>query len=254
MEWLMKLATIPPLKLAEDTFFRDYQLLLPQLMNDERYAELHSDSLVEQYRIMDNGAAEGDHIAPAALYQVAEKASAHEVVITDRMGEGDTTQAILDSWEFNPSFNHMYVVHGRTLAGILKRAMYAQQFEQVTCIGLPRLLFDTIEQNRFGAALRGHLASIIKNNFKRPIDIHLLGSHPLWYNEAYVVASNPYIRGMDTSLPYYLAMYGHLFENAPLNLRRPKSYFRWVPENDSIGEIISENVRTMDHWIANVRP
>lgn len=250
----MKLAIITPLKRVRDAYSRDTQLLLPQLLQDERYVNQYTTPKPDgQFRIMDNGVAEGCDMTSTVIYKAARMVHADEVVINDVYGDGEATQRNLECWEADANFGHMYVVHGRTIASVFERALYAQKFPFVTCIGLPRVLFDTVQGNRFGGTLRGHLASVIKANARREIDIHLLGSHPLWYNEAHQVASNKAIRSMDTSLPYYLAMYGHSIQNAPVNLRRPKGFFRWEPESRSSVIIAKQNTKTMDEWITHGR-
>jgi hypothetical protein len=246
----VKLAVIPPLSRIKDVAHRDVQLLLPQLLVDQGYEWQYAGSSAgDTYRIMDNGAAEGVHFTPDMVYMAAEACEVSEVVIGDVLRDGPASHKMMSEWKPSTAFKHMYVVHGDSMADVYERAMQAQQYDFVTCLGLPRDLFDTVCNNRLGGALRGRLATAIGAAYQRPIEIHLLGSHPLWYNEAMLVADNPYIRSMDTSLPYYLTMYGYRLNDAPPGLKRPASFFNWEPDTQAASQIMWDNIHTMDEWV-----
>lgn len=260
----MKLAIIPPVARLSDIQYREYHLLLPQLLDNYVQYETYymympkkksrrDHSTCDKFYILDNGAAEGE---PFGLGELQEMAVDHggidEIVLPDKMGDGETTQEFLDSVkpELLPSWGYMYVAHGQSAWEVLNRAAYALQHPLVTTIGLPRCLFDTIEKNDYGIRLRCKLAEEIKETvYHRDFNVHLLGAHPLWYQEAQDAASSKYIRSMDTSLPYVIASHGHMMSGTtPQGLTRKEGYFDWEPSNreDSNAHF---NVQLMDRWV-----
>lgn len=259
----MKLAVIPPVARLSDIQYREYHLLLPQLFDNYLQYETYytympkkkdhkQHSTCDKFYILDNGAAEGE---PFGLSELQEMAVDHggidEIVLPDKMGDGETTQQFLDGVrkELLPAWGYMYVAHGQSAWEVLNRAAYALQHPMVTTIGLPRCLFDTVKQNDYGERLRCKLAEELQETILRDFSVHLLGAHPLWYQEAQQAASSKYIRSMDTSLPYVIASHGYMMSGAtPIGLTRKEGYFDWQPTNEEDSKA-HFNVQLMDRWV-----
>jgi hypothetical protein len=72
-EELMYLALIPPVSLLDYTDRTDFQLMLPQLVSDDRYAYTYGHHCKDhqQFVTLDNGAAEGIETDPKLLLEMA---------------------------------------------------------------------------------------------------------------------------------------------------------------------------------------
>jgi hypothetical protein len=269
----MKLAIIPPVSRLAEIQNREYHLLLPQLLDTyldyesfytymPKKKDLAQYSTCDKFYILDNGAAEGVEWELRDLLALAyEMRTIDEIVLPDVMGDGEATQARLDEHRNqirDPLMGYMYVAHGKSAWEVLNRAAYALQHQNITTIGLPRCLFDTVENNEYGIRLRCKLAEEIKETIHhRDVNIHLLGASPLWYEETRLAASSEYIRSMDTSLPYVLASHGYgmyetLIHEIPQGLTRKEGYFDWILDNEDLSKA-RWNTETMDRWVRNGR-
>lgn len=266
----MKLAIIPPVSCIGDVQQRKMHLLLPQLFDKDRYEKFYaympkrvSSWSIDKEYILDNGAAEGYVYTLDVLHEIGRYYAVDEIVLPDVMGDPDRTFNNLKK-TFRPGpFFYMYVAHGHSTDEVLD---YTQKvislYPEVTAIGLPRILFDTVS-NDGGIDLRIRLAKRIVDELAleagRTIDIHLLGSHPLWYREASQAASCSEIRSMDTSLPYMLASHGLQLTDVegssvvsrglPQGLGRKKDYFDW-DLSDREKWLAHWNTETMDRWVS----
>jgi hypothetical protein len=260
----MKLAVIPPVAVLNDIQYREVHLLLPQLI--DRYLpyenfymympkkkDLKVHSTCDKFYILDNGAAEGEKWTLQELYEIADEYGyVDEIVVPDVMGDGKASLDIVQTAKLRTGKRHMYVAHGRTMGSVCKNIASAIRVPGVTTIGLPRCLFDTVINNPHGERLRIELARVTRHLATRlglSIEVHLLGAHPLWYQELQQAASETAIRSMDTSLPYVIASHGYMMSGqTPQGLKRKEGYFDWEPSDEEASKIWF-NVQLMDRWV-----
>src|SRR4051812_20646349 len=103
MGCMMKLALIPPIDLLDRTCETQFQLMLPHLIYDERYAYTYRAHCRDprQYVILDNGEAEGETIPVWKLASIAMDFGVNEIVLPDTIGN------MLDTMEKAEAFIDM---------------------------------------------------------------------------------------------------------------------------------------------------
>jgi hypothetical protein len=185
------------------------------------------------YKILDNGAAENRVPTFHQLMRLAKKFSVDEIVVPDVLGDANATikmaRVFASHAHKHPEFKYMGVLQGHDYPSILKCAHFYAVCDWVTCIGVPRLLCDSIH-TRVRTTIVEALSE--QNDWER-FEWHMLGSSR-WIVEPSVLASLPRIRSMDTSYPCYMSLLGkNVVEDGweP----RPKSYFG-VPYYESVGK------------------
>jgi hypothetical protein len=120
----------------------------------------------------------------------------------------------------------------------------------VTAIHIPRLLINSTN-------LYTRLDLVRRIYDKYPtMDIHLLGASPLWCGEIECAARMyPFIRSIDTSMPYVFGRAGMYIDKEYTNLPLPRgddsSYFtsRW---NNHQYSACQYNVETMLKWSKSI--
>lgn len=214
----MKLALIPPIELLDLTFQTNYQLMLPQLVDYEEYANTYRMHCADPktYVILDNGAAEGYTPTDIELIQIANRFRVDEIVLPDVLTEMDETlqrsRAYLDfmgTVSTIQKFNTMFVCQGKDLFEFVESATEASRWPEVTAIGIPRHAIVTCDNE----LARSSIANILQTSERFTKQIHFLGASSAFPSEA-AILSDPKrtvqrnVRGMDTSMPFNYAFKG----------------------------------------------
>jgi hypothetical protein len=259
----VELALIPPLEMLGACGNSQYQLLLPQLwFKYEEYRNFYTKLWVHderQFIIMDNGAAEGHVCSSADLIRAAYSANAEEVVIPDFIGDMEKSRVALEGFidflDRSPvysigSLRFMAVAQGQTLEEVMKyitKVLMNDVYRlYVDTIGLPRHLLKTLNNTQARIQIATELYDYYGASDLPAI--HFLGASPLWCSELEAAAQQvPFIRGMDTSMPF---VYGYAQEllSDEKQINRPRNYFE-LPYSEKAFQYSIKNVRTMQDWI-----
>lgn len=247
----MRIALIPPYCLLGKTSQTNYQLMLPQLIDNIKYINVYQ-SLCrndKQFVILDNGAAEGKEITPRQLLDIATRFKPNEVVIPDTIADPeDTVRKAFKFAEFAVPDRHfaplpfrlMFVTQGKTVMQAIDVAMWASEQSWIDTIGIPRHLLTTTGD----MFARIEIANTIQARGSTK-QIHFLGANSVWPTEVRALADHQitnqdYVRGMDSSLPFNYAWHGkHLDTGSRCN--RPENYFQIQIERFG-NELVQENI------------
>lgn len=243
----MQLALIAPVKLLEEVPNTNYHLVLAHLLHQsQEYKTFYQ--TVEGFKILDNGAAEGSVVSPDLLIEAAYDIGADEVVVPDVMGDFRATQQNAIAFEElaanNNKFKFVGVVQGKNAAELLACA------RAFAALGY----FDTLAIPRHVASLHPHERYFLADCFRQmdelgelSIDIHCLGANSNMKEPA-MLAPLRNIRGMDTSLPIYMALLGFDLRTQIDYYRRPPNYFSLQIEDPIQKELVDVNIRTYASW------
>jgi hypothetical protein len=199
----MKVALISPVPehRARNT---QYHLLLPHLLERGAYTTFYKDR--KGFKILDNGEAEGYKTTHEDLIRLAQEHKVDEIVCPDVMGNAEETMTAVESFLSDPvawswSKNFAAVVHGQNPKEVDECMEYYANEDLIHTIMLPRILGRTMGRNaRLQAA-----KALRSNGCEKPI--HCLGAFD-WVEEVCSLGWQGIVRGIDTSLPYCLAMKG----------------------------------------------
>lgn len=257
---IMRLALIPPLDLLDWTCQTDMQLMLPQLLGDERYRYTYRKHCEDpdQYVILDNGAAEEQQVAGYRLLDIAMEYDVDEIVIPDKIADYLRTIEMLEGYisflideKVGPDmFNFMFVAQGQNMREFQKSIEYALQHSYVTTIGLPRHAPTTT-----GIINIRHLLSrwFEKNHGNEGVKIHLLGGSPYQPTELKNTPWPKIVRSHDTSSPFNFAYAGKVLRLGNC-VKRPVGYFGlaandFMAARDSAeGTCLEYNVQKLKEW------
>jgi hypothetical protein len=237
----MKLALIPPTKhLWQFCGQRDYHLVLPQrVRTDEHYAEFYH--LIDGYKILDNGAAEGEFVPRKELFEIADFIGADEIVVPDAIKNQSST--ILLAQEFgeqarkHPEYRYMGVVQGKTFAELVFCMGWFAREKWIQVLGLPRNVNDIDAYTRFS------LLSAWRGEYRKELQaVHCLGMSE--HMQELSLLARLGARGVDTSLPFSLAFNDKLFVEYEY-IKRQVDYFNIELESHRL-ETAAANVRDMD--------
>jgi hypothetical protein len=269
----VKLALIPPLSWLSTSTVTNYQLMLPHLLEDQRYAD-HYRALAkrsDQYVILDNGEAEGkNHYSHAQLVGMAIFCQVDEVVIPDimrdqvetlnRMGQffKDVSGDMLRNDAFNGNDVHklkfMGVAQGTNYQEVYNciQMMMELYGKRLHTIALPRHLLETTGDNTIRLSLAEDLAADYNAENGKAIRIHCLGASPKWPMEMLELAKQGIVDGMDTSMPYnwaYNDMYlnDSMALNARHEVKRPPRYFS-RPARNFNADALHYNIGLCRRW------
>lgn len=233
----MKIALIAPtscLTLASRT---GYHLVLAQLLTRKDYATFFGGQ--KGYRILDNGAAEGERVTMPTLAAIAKEFNFDEVVVPDEMGNASKTIKMARLFEryAEPNRQYMGVVQGKTVADIVKCATALSFLDYITVLGVPRHL------NSIHRDLRVNFGEALHNMYDRDLPLHFLGSgeDP---REVIRLSTLDTARSHDTSVPF-VATYERSRMATFKYKGRPDRYFDLVFPNE---ELLHDNVRTYLDW------
>lgn len=221
----MKLALIAPLSLLE-TQTTDYQLVLPHLLSTNEDYKIfttlcNDDVYSHDFVILDNGAAEqpGEQVDAFDLLCMCEDFPISELAIPDVLGDSEATyQELAKFFSQNeqqivevqhkrfdagrPPLQFGFVVQGKTLEqarDLIHRVMSSRFATFFSTVYIPRLLIKESED----PIIRIKLAEHIHNVYKDRLHIHMFGCSHLYPREIRdIVKFCPYVRSIDTSLPY----------------------------------------------------
>jgi hypothetical protein len=249
----MRLALIPPLAYLDQTHQTDMQLMLPELLQDYDYYTVMEGHLSNpnQYVILDNGAAEARQPAFDELMAIVEDLYPQELAIPDVLRNGPASIAKAES--FLKTYGSYFLTlptklgivaaganmfdAGKTVSFVMRR--YA---EYVDVIYIPRSLL---------ADSQDPLARIkLANSFHKfwpDKEIHLFGASTYRANEVQFASKLPYIRSIDTSLPYSSAAMNMSLRNSN-GSGRPDHYFDLVFDTEQQAYMY-DNVAQYREWI-----
>lgn len=243
----MRLALIPPYENANIIQHTDYQLLLPQCLENNRYVHAYRRARRNgSYLILDNGAAEAVETSPEDLMERAHEMMVNEVVVPDVMGDGAATleAALAFSVHTCPQFNYMGVVQGSSWGECMDCIKGFSTLQYITTLGIPRHLLDISED------MRVTLVDHIRLKYGDRWQLHLLGMNRKYTNEliSYGRAYRMWhVRGIDTSAPFIYAFNGTPLTSHGTILERPENYFE---RSISYMDTTYINLSIMKLWVS----
>jgi hypothetical protein len=242
----VRIAFIPPISLLPLALHTKYQLVLPQLLSDPMYALFykHLGEVIDQYLILDNGAAEGIHHTHDQLLTFCDRLKVDELVLPDVIGDGPgTVRAVNEFLNAGvPNSSLGIVAAGRSAAEAIDtvKAILETQDDYIDIVYVPRSL---VAPDRLYARIE--VASAVKE-FAPNKDIHFLGTNPIWIREVQIAAESQIVRGVDTSAPFNYAFYNKPVESE-VRRSRPQGYFTFAASAFPSG-ILNSNLATLLEW------
>lgn len=264
----MDVAFIAPISLVDTQDDQQYQLMLPQLFSlSYKYAQAYYDyRRMQKFIILDNGAAEKNQVGMEELLQVAHEVAANEIAVPDTLYDARDTLLKLDTF-FSSNLDMIdrlrlgygtqfgFVAQGHNIEeafALTLAVMRCRWNAYIDTVYLPRLLITSRNQRHE----RIKLADMIHKELGDRLNIHLFGSAPTYVQEVRVAAIDaPYIRSMDTSLPYNLTFNRASIIQSPsiwdqdrgLPGKRPSDYFDLKEENFD-KELLEFNMNMVRRW------
>lgn len=253
----VKLALIPPNDLLEYTELTDFQLMLPQMMEDEQYRYVYTQHCADpnMYVILDNGEAEGQPMPQAELLDMALQYKVNELVLPDVIRNSEATERLSNEMisrirNMNGAARNlrlMYVIQGRDMAEFVISLGWALANEDVYSIGIPRHAIETCDKTW----VRFELAELVHDQQRfgnEPKPIHLLGGSPMVPTELRDTnwKKLKLVRSTDTSSPFNYAYAMHTLR-AGIEVRRPADYFN-MPFSAFDLDLVDRNVAAIRKW------
>lgn len=252
----MKLALIPPLQLLAEIQDRDTFMALPHLIKHEGYAEWLAKACNDEdkFVMLDNGAAEAIRYTPIALAEIGKYFGVDELVATDVLRDSamtvvNTERCVLEFLESGFKGRIAVVAQGGSPMDALwcVEEIMARVGMYVDTICIPRLLITKQDNIRIQLAARLHELYADKA-------IHLLGASRLHPHEVQDAARMPFIRSIDTSLPFVTGLaYEQLSTRIVASPHREASteYFG-VDVQPTQRILAAMNCQTYEGWISGV--
>jgi hypothetical protein len=189
-------------------------MILPQLIPNKVYYDFYKN--VKGFKILDNGAAEDEHISTEDLLYMAWELEVDEVIAPDVYGEmSGTLHNLRRFMEAARGFKVMAVLHCATWEEFERILMSALDMG-VASLALPRVMTKALGPD---ARLLG-ARRIRKWTYK---SIHALGCTTR-LEEAKDLAEQGIVRGIDSSAPVVLGLQG-LDLSESYSASRPKDFF-----------------------------
>lgn len=254
---MIECALIPPVAMLSYNKSQKFQLMLPHLIRDQKYRRSYRGYCndEEKYVILDNGAAESVHPLNASLIKIAGDFGVDEVVapdvLSDKNGTVVKTSHFLNALMNSPLWEKKDVKVGVVAQGFdHKEAFKCVELlvnsylgDRIGVVYIPRLL---VNSNHLEARLL--LAHAIHVEWPH-LEIHFLGASRLWLQEPLAMATaTPFVRSIDTSVPFTEAFYSRPLGKNLQGKPRPDRYFGWATSSDIKLEIIEKNVRRYLGW------
>jgi len=208
------------------------------------------------FTILDNGAAEGSTVTPDALLKIAKDLLPSEIVCPDVLQNAEETKYQVKCFadkatafkNVHETIKYMAVVQGVTLDELYDMVDFYAGYGWITTLGIPRWLIS-----KFSKAVRIDLATWVKQRYDDRFEIHLLGTNSEWYGETRSVGRYaPFVRSIDTSLPYNLAMVNkgiwRVATETHLPVQRPKDYFIRDYKHLIKNPFLQDNIMTLRRW------
>lgn len=179
------------------------------------------------FKILDNGVAEGVQTPIEDLFTYAIELGAHEIVVPDMLGDCDTTIDLALDFKkhLRPGFQYMGVAQGKSLAEVLRCATALDKMGYMSTLGIPRVLNRVIHKT----FRQSFLESVLPRETFDFVDYHCLGTSE-WVREVKALAdlNSPKLRGIDTSLPCVMGLAGKEIDKHEF-IGRPNGFFGAIP-------------------------
>jgi hypothetical protein len=257
---MTELALIAPHTYLHFTSYTNYQLMLPQFLSNPGYAKQYGEycHAGDQFVIMDNGAAEGVYISDEELISLVSKYAPDEIVLPDSMGNmletvnrskrfiGSVIRWI-DKFPVTPSLSFGIVLQGGNLDEIERQIdlMMEDHEPWIDTLYLPR----SMNVRWTSRVARITVAEYLEHKLRGKLKIHFLGGSSLFVDELRQVAKNcPFVRGMDTSLPFNYAFAGRYILETGIPIDRP-AYFWDAIYNREVSQLLTRNINEMRSWL-----
>ena len=206
----MKLALITDPKglPVADIFRLSYHLVLAQYVrSDDKYSQYYQQRQQGgDFLIMDNGAAEDGVLKLHELKTAAQDIRPDEIVLPDVLADKEATIALTmdpNVLDFVPPKRRAVVPQGDNPSDWLVCANYFVENLDFVTMCVPK------HTERFPGGRPALLNIIKKMRWHEYYNIHLLGIWDNPYTEVKaIVKEAPWVRGLDTALPFALAQHG----------------------------------------------
>jgi hypothetical protein len=248
----MKAALIAPKGYYNTVHVSNYHLALAQIDTDDYLSNYAYEAGAGDYVIVDNGAAEGSTVSDADLIIAARNMSANEVVVPDVMRDCEGTinrvRDFLDRkshWSGLPPLRFMLVVQGLDWHEVQRSIDHYMNTYDNPVLGIPRHFLTTLAD----VEARIHVLKYIARRWGEDTRVHLLGTNPVWPKEVKTIGKEfPWVRGVDSSMPYNYAIAGFRIDAPDVHMNRPGAYFTadWTGKIDN--DTLSYNIDTFLSW------
>lgn len=242
----MQMALIAPSSMLSLNTRTAISLVLPRLLQTKDQISHFRNT--GSYKILDNGAAEGELTDFNKLLQMAIEIAADEVVLPDVLSNCAETMTLAvktaEACKRHPRFKYMGVIQGYSVTEMMKCLDVFASLEHITAVGIPRITAEALRMTY----IRSDMARAITERYPGRFEIHCLGS-TRWTHEPEALSLIPEIRSMDTSLPIYLGMQGISIDKCGKETTaRPKGFFEYDKPSDQQWELINRNARIYLSW------
>lgn len=249
----MKCAIITPPTLLGHVIDTKYNLILAHWLNNPSYAEYYAHP-GSGFVIMDNGAAEGELLEDWELLKLAITGQKPSVLVCpDTLGDGKKTLKQIRDFKTRAAYHfgaleYWGVAQGSTYEEVRESAfklLDSETYYWLDGICLPRLMTNF----HSGWFNRARLAMELEAKLDGRM-LHCLGSGT-WVQEAQVLASIPWVTGIDTSSPIVMGLLGLDIEksNYPGRTGLKTPYPATPLENYQADQkLIDHNINTYLSW------
>lgn len=246
----MKAALIPPKGLETLALQSRFHLALavPELMMRKAYVKTYQRAVrLGDYVVLDNGAAEGTCASHSEIRSYSAEVGAQEIVLPDVLYKSNETLQQV-KWYLDdrpPVGPKMAVAQGTDIRAIKNLIRRYKEWEQITCIGIPRHLTATLDRR----AVRIELANWIAEEFGTRFEIHMLGATATWLPEIKHIAKYAsHVRSIDTSMPFTYALAGLKLSETGNVVQRPANYFEVDHSTRVRAQLVHDNIKTYMEW------
>jgi len=249
----VKAALIPPKGYFNTARRSDIHLVLAQI-EDFTYRNMYQHLDGDNFIILDNGAAEGDAVPDGHLMTMAATLGPNEIVLPDVMEDAERTvlrtKAFL--WTFRPfiqdnvdAFGFMAVPQGYNVGEMKDCIKEFIQFEEIKTLGIPRHLVAKDHMGRY--VLCDWLE---KEKLHTRFAVHLLGTSGDYPTEIrYIATDFPWVRSVDSSMPYNYTIAGQRLEDKH-KVTRPEGYFEKDWKLNDV--LLQHNIDVYMRWARGV--
>lgn len=247
----MQVVLIPPFDDLQTYAGQSMHLYLPHLGIYNVYKNFFVGKWDRKHIIMDNGAAEESQWTPGQLANEVRNKKPIEFALPDTMWDGEETVKQAMEWikrlPYDPQIPTKlgYVAQGANgpeAFNWMCQLMASDEGRFIEIAYLPRLLVDS---DKFA---RIWLANEIHEHWS-DLEIHFFGANSMFPEEVLIAKQLPFVRSIDTSLPWQLAYRGEKLrvQAAHKSVSRTQDYFtrKWSPRELRLA---AENVLIYKEW------
>jgi len=244
----MKVIVIPPIAFINKFNISDMHLLLAHLLKqNEEYFRKYKE--VKGYKIIDNGAFEGQLMNFDEVVKLAEQVDANEVQLPDYLFDFEKTikeaKESLEKNDVRDRFKVQFVVQGSSREELEKGVQFA--IDNNLVIGIPHEPCQMVYRRDF-APREPLLAWIAKEYGEEMLkNVHLLGCHDMF--EFYSIYYQK-CRSMDTTLPIKLGIHRITLPSIE-DVKRPANYFTVNHLDGNQVDSILRNLRYIKSIVEN---